>query len=127
MTLHLPALKRAQKLQKRAARVGFEWDEAVDVLDKFDEEIQEMREALKSGKQEEILDELGDLFFVMTNFGRMIGADCEEALKSANKKFERRFRGMEDDAKADGQDFSALSLDEQEAYWQKQKRKERGE
>lgn len=122
---NLPALKRAQKLQKRAAKVGFEWDEAIDVLDKMEEEVAEMRAAIKSGKQEEVIDELGDLFFVLTNFGRMLGTDCENALTHANLKFIRRFKGMEEDSKADGKDFSTLPLDEQEAYWQAQKAKER--
>lgn len=123
--LNLPALKRAQKLQKRAAKVGFEWDQAIDVLDKMEEEVKEMREAIRNGKQEEIIDELGDLFFVLTNFGRMLGTDCENSLTHASEKFIRRFKGMEVDAKADGKDFAALPLDEQEEYWQAQKRKER--
>jgi ATP diphosphatase len=123
--LALPALRRAQKLQNRAARVGFEWPEAVNVLDKMDEEIVEMRAALKGGKQDEIIDELGDLFFVLVNFGRMLGADCEEVLRQSNAKFERRFKGMESDLKKTGRELKACSLDEMEDVWQAQKKKER--
>ncbi len=123
--LALPALRRAQKLQNRAARVGFEWPEAVNVLDKMDEEIGELRAALKGGKQDEIIDELGDLFFVLVNFGRMLGADCEEVLRQANAKFERRFKGMESDLKKTGKELKACTLDEMEDVWQAQKKKER--
>lgn len=120
----LPALKRAQKLQKRAARVGFEWDEAIDVLDKLEEEAAEMREALQNGKQEEILDELGDLYFVLTNFSRMLGQDAEYALLKANQKFERRFRGIEKAAKDQNSALKDMSLDEMEALWVQEKKKE---
>lgn len=121
----LPALKRAQKLQKRAARVGFEWDEAIDVLDKLEEEAQEMREAIKGGKKEEVLDELGDLYFVLTNFSRMLGQDAEYALLQANRKFERRFRGMELSAKMQGLSMNDMSLEELEELWLEQKASEK--
>ena len=121
----LPALKRAQKLQKRAARVGFEWDQAIDVLDKLEEETQEMREALKGGNKDEVLDELGDLYFVLTNFSRMLGQDAEYALLQANRKFERRFRGMELSAKMQGLSMSDMSLDALEELWQEQKAAEK--
>jgi MazG family protein len=123
--LALPAIKRAQKLQKRAARVGFEWEKAADVLDKMEEEIAEMREAIAGGREAEIADELGDLFFVLTNFGRMLGADCEEALHGANRKFTRRFQGIERELKARGKSFSEASLAEMEEIWQQEKRKEK--
>jgi len=125
VTMGLPAIKRAQKLQKKAAKTGFEWDHPAHVLDKFEEEIAEMREAIESGNQDEIIDELGDLFFVLTNFGRMLGADCEESLRHANNKFTRRFTGMERDSIAQDIDFVALSLEEKEKLWQLQKQKER--
>lgn len=121
----LPALKRAQKLQKRAARVGFEWNAAIDVLDKLEEETQEMREALKNGNEDEVLDELGDLYFVLTNFSRMLGQDAEYALLQANRKFERRFRGMELSAKMQGLSMNEMTLDELEELWQEQKAAER--
>ncbi len=121
----LPALPRAQKLQKRAARVGFEWAQPADVLDKLEEEIIEMRDALAGGREEEIIDELGDLLFVITNFGRMLGVNCEDALRHANHKFERRFKGMEDDFQKQNIDFSTAPLEQKEKSWQEQKHKER--
>lgn len=123
--LALPALRRAQKLQNRAARVGFEWAKPDHVLDKMEEEIAEMREALAGGKEDEIKDELGDLFFVLTNFGRMLGVDCEETARQANSKFERRFKGMEKDILQKYKDWKKASLDEMESLWQAQKLKER--
>ena len=122
---NLPALIRAQKLQKRAARVGFEWNAAIDVLDKLEEETHEMREALAGGRREEVIDELGDLFFVLTNFGRMLGVNCEETLRHANTKFERRFKGMESEIKQKGLKMEDVSLEEMEAGWQAQKLKEK--
>ena len=121
----LPAIMRAQKLQKRAARVGFEWDKPVEVLDKMEEEIAELREALNNNDDENAMEELGDLFFVLTNLGRMLGFDSEESLRQANLKFERRFRGIESDFKAENKDLKVASLDEMEASWQHQKRKEK--
>lgn len=121
----LPAIMRAQKLQKRAARVGFEWDEPVDVLDKMEEEIAELREALANKDDENAMEELGDMFFVLTNLGRMLGFDSEESLRLANLKFERRFRGIESEFKVDNKDLKAASLDDMEASWQRQKLKEK--
>lgn len=121
----LPALVRAQKLQNRAARVGFEWDEASEVLDKMDEEIAEMREAIKLGRIDEIKDELGDLFFVLTNFGRMLGLDCEDAVRQTNDKFYRRFRVIERELKAANVSFDEATLDQMEAFWQLAKKEEK--
>jgi len=121
----LPAIKRAQKIQNRAARVGFEWPEATNVLDKMEEEIAEMREAIANGQKEEILDELGDLFFVLVNFGRMLGADCEESLRQGNNKFERRFKGIERALKSSNTDIKDASLAQMEALWIEEKKKER--
>ena len=122
---NLPALLRAQKLQKRAASVGFEWAHPDDVLDKMEEEIAEMREALENEKQDEILDELGDLFFVLTNYGRMLGANCEDVLRQSNNKFSRRFKGIESDFKEKSLSLKEATLTEMEASWQDQKRKEK--
>ena len=121
----LPAIRRAQKIQNRAARVGFEWPSALNVLDKFEEEIAEMREAIEGGRKDEILDELGDLFFVLVNFGRMLGADCEESMRQANNKFERRFRGIEHALKAMNVDINDASLEQMEELWVAEKKKER--
>ncbi|AEP09594.1 nucleoside triphosphate pyrophosphohydrolase [Micavibrio aeruginosavorus] len=118
----LPALMRGQKLAKRAARVGFEWPEAVHVLDKLEEEIAELREAMASKGRDEIQDELGDMMFCLMNFGRMLDLDAEETLRKTNAKFERRFRGIERDLKAMNKEFSDTNLEEMEALWQAQKR-----
>jgi nucleoside triphosphate diphosphatase len=122
----LPALLRAEKLQKRAARTGFDWTETPPIFDKLDEEIGEVKEAIASGDPEAIEDEIGDLLFVAANLARRLSVDPEQALRKANAKFERRFRAMEAAAWEDDVDFSSLSLDEQEAYWQRIKRAEKG-
>lgn len=117
----LPALLRSEKLQKRAARVGFEWDDLKGPREKLDEELQELDEA----GEEDRLVEAGDVLFVAVNIIRRYGVDAEQALKASNAKFERRFRAMEQLASGDGHDFAELSLDEQEAYWQKVKKREK--
>lgn len=116
----LPALLRSEKLQKRAARVGFEWQDQAGPRDKLFEELQELEEA----SDEERLVEAGDVLFVAVNLIRRYGVDAEQALKASNDKFERRFRQMEALAASDGHGFGDLSLAEQEAYWQKVKRSE---
>jgi ATP diphosphatase len=124
VTRSLPALMRAQKLQKRAARVGFEWAKPEGALDKLEEEIGELREALAGGRSTEINDEFGDLMFVMVNFGRMIGLDCEDTLRHANAKFERRFKYIETALKARNIEWNDTSLEQMEGFWQDAKRKE---
>ena len=121
----LPALMRAEKLQKRAARTGFDWTEAGDIIDKLDEEIGEVREAMEDGDAAAIEEEVGDLLFVCANLARRLKVDPETALRKANDKFERRFRAMEALAKSRGAGFADLSLDEQEALWQAVKREEK--
>lgn len=108
----LPALARAEKLQKRAARVGFDWDNVEDVRNKILEEMEEVSDAVGSEALEE---EIGDLLFAVANLARYHRVDPETALRRANAKFERRFRAMEAMA---GTDFPALALDDQEALWQ---------
>ncbi len=125
VTRGLPALMRAQKLQKRAARVGFEWAKPVDVLDKLEEETKEMREALAGGHEDEVKDELGDLFFVLTNFGRMLGQDCEDSLRHANIKFERRFKAIERGLKAQNVSLQDATLQQMEDLWAKAKKLEK--
>ena len=122
----LPAVIRAEKLQKRAARVGFDWPNAKNVLEKLDEEVDEVKTAIDSGVRYDIEDEIGDLMFVLVNLCRKTGIDPEKALKRANGKFVRRFEGMESIARERDQDFGALALDEQEALWQEVKRRTRG-
>ncbi|MFN7179227.1 nucleoside triphosphate pyrophosphohydrolase [Hyphomonas sp.] len=125
VALSLPALLRAEKLQKRAARTGFDWTETPPIFDKLEEETAELKAAIASGDAADIEDEMGDLLFVAANLARRLEIDPEQALRKANAKFERRFRAMEAAALAEGVDFSALSLDEQEAYWQRVKKAER--
>ena len=114
VALALPELMRAEKLQKRAARVGFDWPDAAGPVDKVREELQEVLDAAP----EELLEEAGDLLFAAVNLTRKLGLDAELALRAANAKFERRFRAMEQLASERGLDFASLSLDEQEALWQ---------
>jgi ATP diphosphatase len=116
----LPALMRAAKLQKRAARQGFDWPDRDGPADKLREEINELAEASEAGQTEEA----GDLLFAAVNVVRAYGVAPEDALRAANDKFERRYRAME--ALAEG-DFASLSLEEQEALWQRVKASERGE
>ncbi|EJL26943.1 nucleoside triphosphate pyrophosphohydrolase [Novosphingobium sp. AP12] len=121
VAVSLPALMRAEKLQKRAARVGFDWPDPSGAADKVLEEMEELAEAAAADK----LEEAGDLLFAAVNLVRLNGIAPEDALRAANAKFERRFRGMEAFAQRDGADFSSFSLDEQEAYWQAVKRSEK--
>ena len=117
IAMALPALSRADKLQKRAARTGFDWPEASGCRDKIVEEISEVDEAVTDAERAE---EMGDLLFAVTNWARHLGVDPEAALRGANAKFERRFRGMEAIA---GEEFAALPLDAKEALWQRVKKK----
>jgi len=117
----LPALLRSEKLQKRAARVGFEWPDTKGPREKLAEELEE----LDAATEDERLVEAGDVLFVAVNIIRRYGVDAEQALKASNSKFERRFRQMEALAEADGVDFDALSLGEQESYWQRVKKSEK--
>ncbi len=122
VALALPSLTRAEKLQKRAARTGFDWAEPEPIFDKLSEEVAEVREAMASGDADAIEDEVGDLLFVAANLARRLKIDPETALRRANLKFERRFRAMEALA---GADFATLDLDAQEALWQRVKRAEK--
>lgn len=115
--LALPALIRAEKLQSRAARVGFDWKTPQPILAKLREELAECEAALESGSEAAIFDEIGDLLFTVANLARRLGVDPEAAARGANAKFERRFRAMEANATALGRDMKTMSLDELEALW----------
>ena len=117
----LPALMRAEKLQKRAARTGFDWTEAASIFAKLDEETQEVKDAIESGERDAIEDELGDMLFVCANLARRFDIDPEVALRRANGKFEGRFRNMETLAASEDTIFSDLDIDAQEALWQRVK------
>lgn len=123
VALSLPALMRAEKLQKRAARVGFDWPDPQGPADKVAEEAAELAVALP----EDVAEEAGDLLFAAVNLVRKHGIAAEDALRAANAKFERRFRAMEAIAVSQGIEFSSLSLDQQEALWQAVKASEAAE
>jgi ATP diphosphatase len=129
----LPALMRAFKLSKRAARVGFDFEQASHAADKVAEELAEVRDAAAqsapandsgTGATPEIFEEIGDLLFAAANLARKLDVDAEAALRSANAKFERRFRGMESLAAQRGELFADLNLESQERLWQEVKRGE---
>jgi ATP diphosphatase len=124
----LPALMRAFKLSKRAARVGFDFAHATETADKVAEELAEVRAAAGAhegnGASPEIFEEIGDLLFAAANLARKLEVDAEAALRAANSKFERRFHDMERLAARRGEKFEALSLAAQEALWQEVKRAE---
>jgi nucleoside triphosphate diphosphatase len=122
----LPALTRALKLTNRAARVGFDWPNADQVLAKLDEEIQELRAELSEADPARLTDEVGDLLFVLANLARKLNLDPETCLRHANDKFSRRFKAMENVFESQGKTLSELSLDEMEAGWQHVKAAERG-
>lgn len=121
-----PALTEALKLQSQAARVGFDWSEAEPILDKIEEEIGELREALRGGRKDKVADELGDLIFALANIGRHVGADPEDALRGTNTKFRRRFRFIEDSIKANNETLEDATLERMEELWQAAKKGERG-
>ncbi|MEW6445329.1 MAG: nucleoside triphosphate pyrophosphohydrolase [Pseudomonadota bacterium] len=117
VALSLPALTRAVKLQKRAARQGFDWPDAASVWPKIDEELTELRVGIGAGDEENIEEELGDTLFAITNLARKLGVDPEAALRKSNDKFVRRYQGMERLAAARGQVLSELPLDEQASIY----------
>lgn len=121
----LPGLTRAVKLQKRAARIGFDWKNPRDVLDKISEETAELVEVIDGGDRERIEDEFGDLLFVIANLSRHLDVDPEAALRRANEKFSRRFRHIEKRLGEDGR-LGEASLEEMEALWVEAKGMERG-
>lgn len=123
-----PALMRAQKIQKKAAKVGFDWERPEDVIDKVREEVLEVEAEIpfreNSGVKERLAEEVGDLLFAVVNLSRALSIDAESALRAATTKFERRFRSMEGDAAE--RDFASLSPDEMNTLWEAAKRREKG-
>lgn len=123
----LPALTRAEKLQKRAARVGFDWPHLAQVVDKIHEELSELRhEVDRAAPMERLTDELGDLLFACANLARKLGVDPETALRSTNAKFERRFHRIEDCLAEAGKTPEQSTLEEMDALWNRAKAEERG-
>jgi len=125
VAIGLPALLRALKLQKRAARVGFDWPDIGDVIDKIAEEAQELAEARDTLTQDEIEEEMGDLLFVMANLARHLKVDPEAALRRANAKFQRRFEAIEDGLTARGTQPADSTLEEMDSLWNAAKAREK--
>ena len=127
VALGLPAAMRAQKLQKRAARVGFDWPSTDEVLDKLQEETAELVEARDTLGPDEIAEEFGDLMFVLVNIGRHLGVDAETALRAANAKFTRRFEAVEAALAQQGKRPEDSDLQEMDALWDAAKQTEKAQ
>ena len=126
VALALPALARAEKVSRRAASHGFDWDNAAQVIDKVREETDEVAEALERGEPGALAEEIGDLLFSVANLARHAGIDPETALRDGTAKFERRFRAMAGELRAEGGELGRSDLAAMEAAWQVVKRKEKG-
>ena len=121
--INLPSLIKAQKLQKKAAKEGFDWDQINDVFDKLDEEIKEFKEAVLKKTPADIQSEIGDIIFVITNIAKFYKVDAEEALRSTNNKFIKRFQYIEQKVDEKGKTLKDSPLEEMERYWQEAKNK----
>ena len=117
----LPALIKAQRMQEKAAGVGFDWEHKTQVWGKFEEELKELNQALDSKKEDEIEDEFGDVLFSLINYARFIKVNPETALERTNKKFIKRFQFIESQAKKSKRSIEQLTLEEMEAFWQEAK------
>lgn len=122
-----PALTRAFKLQKKAAKVGFDWPTPEPVFEKFTEELAEIREAMASGSHAELQKEVGDLLFTAVNLARKLKVEPEEGLRQSNRSFESRFRHVERSLKAQGKTTESATLEEMETLWQQAKKQEKTE
>lgn len=128
ITLSLPALMRAQKISKRAARTGFDWPDMPSLFDKLDEERDELRAALENKEgQQAVHEELGDLLFVAVNLARRLDVDAETALRDANIKFERRFRSIESRIAATGTAIQDADMDQMQSAWEAVKKTEKSQ
>lgn len=121
----LPSLLRAHKLQKKAARVGFDWEKTEDVFEKLEEEVKEFKHALRKKKQSDIEDELGDIFFMLVNISRFVGVNPEDALRKTISKFISRFRYIEMNAADKKRNLSDMTLEEMDALWGEAKGREK--
>lgn len=113
----LPSMVKAMRLQEKAKQVGFEWANKEDVWEKIKEEEQELLNAIESGKQKDIEEETGDLFFSLINYARFLHVDAENALELTNKKFIQRFTAMEKRAASEGKNLADMTLDEMDSFW----------
>ena len=116
-----PALKRAQQLQKKASKKGFDWEHIEDIFEKLEEEIGEFKSAVLSGNSSSMEDEFGDLLFVMVNIAQRLKIDSEEALRSSNNKFIRRFQYIEEQISKSGEKFEEASLERMNYFWEEAK------
>lgn len=123
ITKGLPSLLRAQKIQKKAAKSGFEWKNVNDIISKVEEELSELRHEITQNNVEKAEEELGDLLFVLANLGRYLKIDAEESARKANNKFIKRYNGMVEDSKLKNKEFRNLTLNEMMNLWQDQKLK----
>ncbi|MEO8072133.1 MAG: nucleoside triphosphate pyrophosphohydrolase [Acidobacteriota bacterium] len=119
--LNFPALLEGQKLTKKAAKVGFDWENVKQIFDKLDEEVSELKTALAEDKIDEISAEIGDVLFVVLNLARKLEIDAETALKKTNRKFRKRFAFIEKELKKDGKSLEKTSLQEMDALWNQAK------
>ncbi len=117
----MPALPRAQKLASAAARVGFDWENIEGVLDKIEEEIREFRKSLEEGERGQAGAEIGDILFAAANLARFYGISAEQALAGSNRKFERRFRYIEEKLGEQGRTPGDASLEEMDSLWNEYK------
>lgn len=118
----LPSLVKANRVQEKVAGVGFDWEESHQVWEKVQEELQELQEEVKSGNQDKIEAEFGDVLFSMINYGRFLKINPENALERTNKKFIQRFLYLESKAKELGKSLDNMSLSEMDVYWEEAKR-----
>ncbi len=118
---YLPSLLRSQKLQKKAANHGFDWDKISSILDKLDEEVGEFKKAVLSGKKKNMKEELGDILFVLVNIAKFSKIDAEEALRATNNKFIKRFQHIEAEVAKRDKTLKETPLEELEQYWQNAK------
>ena len=119
--VHFPALLEGLKLTKKAAKVGFDWENAGQIFAKLDEETAELRAAIERGEKDNIDEEIGDLLFVVMNLARHLDVEPETALNKTNRKFRQRFRFIEDELKREGKSLDAANLKEMDDLWNKAK------
>lgn len=119
----LPATIKAARLQEKAGKVGFEWDETAQVWEKVKEEMEELQEAVALGDQEKIEEEFGDLAFSLINYARFLQIDAENALEKTNRKFIYRFTKMEEEARSQGRSLADMTLEEMDGLWNAIKKK----
>jgi MazG family protein len=120
--VHFPALLEGLKLTKKAAKVGFDWENADQIFAKLDEEVAELKEAMARNATDELAGEIGDLLFVVLNLARHLDIEPETALKTTNRKFRKRFRYIEDRLKANGRTLDEADLSEMDGLWDESKR-----